>query len=336
MKAKSLMIVLMSMSLAFLGCDKSPVGPEENTFWEKIGPEDASIICLAKDQNGHIYIGTGSNGIFRSVDNGDVWEQINNGLPALTQYTWARKVAVNTNNVVFAVINHYGVYRLNSNNMTWTQVNNGLPEDIWSGYVEINDIFASATNVLYAGTNDDGVYACYDNNGENWEPFNNGYEGSVSQVFKHGYSDIFFRNSGSIYVYSWYPEEKWVKTELTDLGNSISGLTANNTAYFVSTSNEIFRSGDGIHNWENLVIVYEKGYIRTIWAAPNNDIFIGVQNNFNTNERGILRSTDNGNTWGLLDNNSLPNIISSFILNSDGRLLTGTSDGVYRTTEPLE
>lgn len=178
-----------------LGCDKSPVEPNDDKFWEKIGPEDATIICLAKDQNGYIYAGTSSNGIFRSVDNGNTWEEINNELPVLMPNTSIRDIEVNTNNVVFAAINDYGVYRFNANNMIWTQVNNGLPEDFWSEDISINDLFPSATNILYAGTDQDGVYVCYDNNGENWEPFNNGYQAYVARVFRRGYSsNIFFKN----------------------------------------------------------------------------------------------------------------------------------------------
>ena len=50
-------------------------------FWQQCnGPEWRYIYRLITNSAGHIFAGT-SNGIYRSVDNGNDWTLLNNGLP---------------------------------------------------------------------------------------------------------------------------------------------------------------------------------------------------------------------------------------------------------------
>lgn len=326
-----LAIVLLILMFTVFSCDKNPADSDDDNFWQKIGHENVNTLCLLVDQHGNIYSGT-VDGIFRSTNNGDTWEKINNGLP-LDPIIY--DLVINSNNSIFALVKDQGIFRSDNNGASWVQINNGLPETDGTVYVQVNDLFGSSEyNVVYAGTVWNGVYNCQD--GETWEPFNNGFEGGVGEVFRRAWSNkIFITTSHAIYVYSW-TEDKWVKTELEDIG--VGGLVANSSAYLAYSGARIFRSTDGINNWEELNKVADNSFIDAIFAAPNDDIFIGVGTQYNDAVSGVLRSIDNGNSWELIDNSGLPKKslrIRSLIIDANKHLLIGTSAGLFRSVEPI-
>jgi photosystem II stability/assembly factor-like uncharacterized protein len=127
-----------------------------------------------------IFAGTEGGGVFRSVDNGSNWTEINAGLTghvvnviavnasghlfAGTSYglfrstdngnTWARVpsvltnaavsvIAINANGHIFA---GSGPYRSTDNGDTWTRIDNGLPSTV------IMDLAINPSGHLFAGT----------------------------------------------------------------------------------------------------------------------------------------------------------------------------------------
>lgn len=167
-----------------------------NSFaqWQIITPlEMRKSSCITITGN-YIFVGTSDNGIYQSIDNGDTWTSVNNGLPlnimisldnngsrifGSTYYdiitstdngaNWsthynglgagfpANSFLVEGNTVYAA---GYGVYITNDEGLNWTRITTGLP----SGPVVYSII--RKDGILYAGTHS-GVYYSNDN-GLNW------------------------------------------------------------------------------------------------------------------------------------------------------------------------
>lgn len=167
-----------------------------NSFsqWRIITPlEMRKSSCITIAGN-YIFVGTSDNGIYQSINNGDTWTSVNNGLPlniiisldnngsrifGSTYYdiitstdngaNWsthynglgagfpANSFLVEGNTVYAA---GYGVYITNDEGFNWTRITAGLP----SGPVVYSII--RKDGILYAGTHS-GVYYSNDN-GLNW------------------------------------------------------------------------------------------------------------------------------------------------------------------------
>ena len=129
MKTSFLSIVLSS----FISCSLT------NAQWVQIGNTSmaqSSSICINGD---NIFVGTGGNGIFRSSNNGDSWETVNNGLPLNSIQAMA-----NNNGRLFAST-YYDIMTSTDNGNLWVPYYNGLG----SGYpaydflIEGDSIFAA-------------------------------------------------------------------------------------------------------------------------------------------------------------------------------------------------
>ena len=69
-------------------------------------PANNDILALVINSSGHIFAGTVFKGVSRSINNGNSWTTINNGL-----YTDVRALAINANGYIFAGTYGGGVFR---------------------------------------------------------------------------------------------------------------------------------------------------------------------------------------------------------------------------------
>ncbi len=67
---------------------------------------NTEITSLAINKNGHLFTGTWKGGIFRSIDDGENWEEVNTGLENQNIYF----LSVSSDNYLFAGTLH-GLYR---------------------------------------------------------------------------------------------------------------------------------------------------------------------------------------------------------------------------------
>lgn len=109
----------------------------------------SSFRSLASSQP-YVYVGTFSEGVYRSTNNGLHWEQ--SGLGANYIYSLA-----SNNNIVYAGTYGNGIYVSTNYGTNWVQT---LP----SRYVRT---IATGTSTVYTGTDSYGVYLST-NNGQNW------------------------------------------------------------------------------------------------------------------------------------------------------------------------
>lgn len=117
-----------------------------------------------------LYCGTSDGFVWRSLDFGSSWDQINEGLPR--RYISDIKASKYEENTVYLTIQGYKdndntpyIYKSVDNGDNWISINGDLPQ------IAINDILISPTDqdgaTLFIGT-DGGVFYTK-NDGENWE-----------------------------------------------------------------------------------------------------------------------------------------------------------------------
>jgi uncharacterized protein (TIGR03437 family) len=303
-----------------------------------------------------VFAGTQGQGVYRTVDNGVNWTQVNNGLNNID----VRAFAV-SGTMLFAGSFGGGVYRTTNNGANWTQVNKGLTNTI---------VYALAVNgtALFAGTFGGAVYRTLDN-GENWAPVYNGLtsESSIVNALTVSGTALFAGTFGGVYRTtdngnSWMPVNSGlnyisvqaiaVAGETLFAGTSSSGVFILAEAELVwSESNAglgskqintaivsgsqtivgtfgggVYRSGNRGDNWAPSNSGLPPSADVKAFSRHNSTLFAGL------NGEGVFVSVDDGGSWAARANGLGNQQVNA--LTSDGlRLVAGTEGGVYRSID---
>lgn len=331
---------------------------EENTInnngnWSKLNFEgDGNGIYSSCSDNQNLYIGTLSNGVYKSTDFGNTWTEKNNGI---TNKKNCKVFYLNNN--LYAVTNEYlngGVSPLS--NKIYKSNNGG---DSWElVYENVNFYYASNIDAVFGSIVsfdiiDNNIYIGFgkhllksSNNGFSWEiVFTNPsayFPSGVKKIIKFGSKLILLLNEFSLPNQSIFVSN--------DNGNSFSAvsnlnydnyryisITSSSDRIFIGTlwgeqiNNGIFSSDISLSNWEminpisnptqfDLLSFGSMGfYDNTVYATCNNN--------------SVYYSNDNGLTWFELGNKVVQNSNSMSdknILKINNYLFVITLDEVYR------
>lgn len=108
-----------------------------------------------------VYAGTSNGGVFKSIDGGSNWSEVNIGLP--DPYVFTLAVDPTTALTVYASPDSGGVYKSTDGGANWVTVNTGLIET----YIYTLAIDPTTPQTIYAGSGSSGVYKSTDG-GDNW------------------------------------------------------------------------------------------------------------------------------------------------------------------------
>ncbi len=137
----------------------------EGTTWQRVGLTSSMVPCLAVGakiaDTSSIYAGTGTGGVFSSMDNGSTWKSINSGLTNNT--IWSIAIVDSS---IFVGTGASGIFLSTNNGASWNAVNTGLAN------LSVQSIVCVGTNIL-AGTYGGGVFLSTDS-GANWLSVNDG------------------------------------------------------------------------------------------------------------------------------------------------------------------
>ena len=275
-----------------------------------------------------IYAGSEAGALYRKEASDDAWEKLssddsgptNNGLVAKPQ---ARAIAVHPQkpNLVY-VGTQRGVYRSEDRGDHWERM--GLPEGrtVWSLKFNTQD-----PQVMYLGTEGSELYVSNDG-GENWQ-----YRCTISNpdavqmafstrilalAMEPANPDNFFaalevggaaRSSDGGNTWQLVNRQFLGSVDLMD-HHGVAVGSPESDAVFVSNRTGVWRSRDRGDNWENLH--FEKYspimYSRGIQVSPGdpNTLYACVGRNFGSEEGGVMRTTDLGETWHRFDHDVTP------------------------------
>ena len=262
-----------------------------------------------------IYVGAEASGLYRKEAGESRWENLTRGMAPSAQ---ARTIAIHPQNpkIVFAGTQR-GVYRSKDQGDNWERMNLTEGRVVWSIKFHPND-----PNVMFLGTEGSEVFKSEDA-GENWT-----YQSTISNpdsvqmAFATRILGLAIESSNPNHMFaalevggaarSSDAGKSWQLTnnnfagdvDLMDLHGVAVG-SADSSSVFISNRVGVWRTRDRGDNWENLQFERFSGikYSRGIQASPNdpNTLYACVGMDFGGAEGGVLRTTDQGDTWERFD-----------------------------------
>ncbi len=273
-----------------------------------------------------IYVGSEGGGdfggaLYRKEAGGDSWQRLTeSGLPPDPT---ARAIAIHPQNPDMVYVGtQRGVYVSNDRGDHWHRADMAEGRVVWSIVFHPDN-----PRVMYLGTEGSEVYRS-DDGGESWK-----YTSTISNP--DAVQMFFATRILGLAIEANHPENMYAALEVggvarsADAGDSweiansvfagdvdlmdLHGVAVGSPesdAVFISNRTGVWRTRDRGDNWENLhferfsPIVYSRG-IRT---APNdpNTLYACVGLNFGSEEGGVLRSTDLGETWERFEHDVTP------------------------------
>jgi len=300
-KHKFITIFLKTASMLLMFCQLSFSQVIKWEREERLWRDD--IVSIT--HNGDVlFAGTFNSGVLRSVDKGQTWEMVNNGL-SIGQVELQIRGMASINSWVFLATSR-GVFRTNNNGVSWQFW--GLKELFIQNFTANGKaVFAEvSTN----GVNNDGIYRTTDN-GESWQKIKSNLSGLLlvagDSVWVEEAGGFSFSADGGNTWKSFKPTG-YYGNKFCKKGASIYSVDG------VFGSNGFSRSDDGGLTWKIIPIddhVYSM-YTLDEWLFA-----------------GGYRSKDNGITWEYTGNTitDVATVIGQTLYYSNGRLNQTTNYG---------
>ncbi len=292
--------------------------PSNADFWQPTGSGPSDVYSFVANSQNHIFAATSSNGVFRSLDHGGSWVQINTGLTN----TQISSLAINSSGDVFAGTGGDGTFRLTNNGSSWTPVG-------WPNY--IRSLAINSLNHIFAGIDDASILRST-NNGISWDPYGIPFASApvISLAVNSG-GDIFAGTGGDgIFIstdngVSWSP----VNSGLTH--KHVRSLAINSDGHIFAGTDDggVFRSEDNGKNWVpvNNGLTGPNYTVLALAINSEDDIFAGTYFD-------VFRSKNNGANW-ISINSGLTNPNNrSLIVDLNGYVFAGSNGGgVFRSVQ---
>jgi photosystem II stability/assembly factor-like uncharacterized protein len=282
---------------------------------------DVLSLSVSAGSPATLYAGTAGAGVFKSINDGDTWEDVNTGLTA----TEVTDLAVHRGtNTTYAAIRGGGVFKTDDGGGTWTPLNDGLSA---GG----SPALAIASSDILFATADRGVFKS-SNGGASWS-LAAGLPGATALDVGSGFLPdptsagfTVLAGTGAAGVFrSTDGGTTWEATNdgLGDL--RILSLTAFGSTVYASTVGGLFRSGDWGTGWAAAGSL--PGFPRQVVVDPTTPSTIYVS------AGGVKKSTNRGASWADTDFFAI-DIRSLAIDPADPlTLYAGTIGGVFRTRD---
>ena len=324
--------------------------------WVQLGLSGKTIFSLVLDSNGNLYAGTVKDGLFKTSDLGQHWEQKQKGIYRKEIY----RITINQNNDIFLasegggegylVFGGGGVFRSTDGGNSFKHV--GLPISLvknmafsgntviitstpsgvqkydrvtseWNniGLHNVEAISLTPSNIIYAATRDDGLYKTTDF-GIHWL-LTTLTADTLMPVY-----NVMAVNDDTVFASTFYGLRK-----TTDGGDSWSVLPINTGDFdrmlfydgqklWVTGSNSGLR---GLYKSSNLGLSFEfsfsdfytNDFINLVYPVDNY-VFLA---SLGDNQKGIARSTDYGQNWNYVFNNKRT---ASVFADENGLVLTSS------------
>ena len=262
-----------------------------------------------------IYVGAEAHGLYRKEAGDSSWDQLSDGMAPSPQ---VRAIAIHPQNpdVIFAGTQR-GVYRSQDRGDHWQRMNLTEGRIVWS-----LKFHPSNPQVMFLGTEGSEVYKSQDG-GENWEYMSTiSNPDSVQMAFATRILGIAIESASPDYMYAALEVggaarssdggKNWQivnrnftgDVDLMDLHGVAVG-SQDSSAVFISNRTGVWRTRDRGDKWEDLGFDQFSNikYSRGVQASPGdpNTLYACVGMNFGSEEGGVMRTTDLGETWHRFD-----------------------------------
>jgi photosystem II stability/assembly factor-like uncharacterized protein len=302
-----------------------PITISAQDFWEQTsGPFGGTTLSFAENSTGKIFVGTSWNLVFISQDNGVNWTQSDSGFINPYFRPSIDAIAINDTDHIFVSGYGTGVYRSLDDGKSWEQLSNGMYRyDIYALVIDENGF-------IYAGISDAGgvnILRSIDN-GNSWEEKSNGLAAYDDPMDFAIYENIIYTvtYSGKSY-YSTDQGENWI--QILNTNNILLSITISDEGYiFVGGWNDkLYRSYNSGISWDTLLVTNDfNQIIISINSDLSGHLFAGTEGDPRFT-KGILKSTDDGESWIPVNNGLTDLNITSLFVDSELNLYAGTFFG---------
>ena len=292
--------------------------------WFSNGPVGKNSGELVITPSNIMYVGTAYDGVYKSIDGGANWIQINNGLTNLRIQSMALDPL--SPSTIYVGTDGYGVFKTTNGGSNWVTANIGLT-DLYVYALAVDPITPA---IVYAGTAMDSKIFKSVDGGSNWSAINTGLfvtkividPVSPSTVYVGTlFNGVYKTTNGGI---NWMANNVGLgQSDISIYSLAIDPIT-HTTIYAGKWGNGVYKSTNGGGIWTTA----NSGYAsENIWALAIDSIKPTILYAGTGNE--VIRSTDSGTTWSKVSINL--GIIHSYALNrgNPNILYAGTSNGVF-------
>lgn len=277
---------------------------------EKQSITKADVLALSFHPTDHatLYFGTVDNGIFKTVDSGETWQQI--VFPPKKIYSFILdKNDPDKRMFASGMLNNVGkIFRTDDGGENWRAV---YTEPVAEVVITLLAQHPRDINVLFAGTSAGTVVKSTDG-GETWKNVGNSLSGPITEIVFDATKPL------SLYALSfnskvYYSDDGGVvwtepKSDRTDQGSSeavtpgpLLALVADPSIsgrVYGSKSGGLYRSNNFAKDWEKINIIEsaEKSPVRAIAINPhdsNEIVFVAG--------KAFYKSKNGGETWSVVD-----------------------------------
>ncbi len=292
-------------------------------FWEPVAPSAAYVFTLAANSQGNIFATSWTSGVYRSTDAGTTWVQVNSGF----SFPSALALAVNPLNDDLFASSGNRVYRSTTNGDVWDL------QDSTTFYSGPSRLALNKQGSVFAST--DTLRRSTDN-GLTWTIVHNGLlYGSMQDLRIHSNGDIYVARKGDWLFRSTNNGVNWTALPrpigLPFFDADAIAFGPGGEIYVGDDGDGFFKSTDGGSSWAQLNSGLPNTYVWALAVTKRGYIFAGMANG------GIYRSTNGGAQWDSVNTGlgSQSRRIYSLLVAPSGYLITGTINGLYRSTQPI-
>ena len=287
------------------------IGLNLNAQWQRIGPGGGIIRGFAKGGSS-IFAATFGGGVFKTTDNGTVWDNINSGL---TNTDVQGLAVTNSGDTVLAGTYNGGVFLSLNGGTSWTAVNNGL-----SGLGLLVQAVAIKGTNIFAGTTG-GVFVS-SNFGGLWTPANSGLSSlDVMCLLVNGSEILAGTASGGVFL-SANDGGLW-SAKNSGIGDMyVNALAVNGTKLYAGNNNGVYSSVTNGNSW-----TLSKSTPGLVKSIDINTDGLTIYAGYGTmTSGGIARTPDNGSSWTTV-NTGLPSGKGIYAVLQSGAIVFSGTDG---------
>ena len=295
--------------------------------WDNIFSINKEFWSLGKDANGWLYAGTDDGLIFKSINNGINWNNLNLGNSATI---WSFNLTKDSTLYAGTLFN---ILQKKNNSDNWTEINFQDPN--------FPSMFTDTLDNLYVYTSNGYIFISTDN-GSTWSTnYAKGFM-SMNVMYTCLYNKRLiasFSDQTSFLGSGWgiaLSDDQGVTWRWNN-----NGLPPKFDAAF-----RLVKSGDDTYVGTDAAGVFKSTDYGDSWFSANNGIYaantVGISFDNEGSiyaacwSNGVYKSTDKGQTWELKNEGFTTSYVYSIISDDNGILLAGTDHGAFRSTNKGE
>ncbi len=292
--------------------------------WERLSdgwPNELGIGSLTTMPSNSLLAGSSDYGLWRFDGNSAAWAEANDGLhaPSVTV------IGIDRRDRVYAGAENGDIFRSDDEGRSWSRLQAGL------GFAgRVNDLAFTSDGSLFAGYRTGGVFRSSDDGGTWQQAFEGITSKRVLSLAVNDEDEIFAATFNSGVARSTDYGDSWQRliddnvSELTDIL-----ITQSGTIVIGSTRKGIYFSLDNGETWNR---VFERNHSQRRYAftqTASGILFAAV-----SDKNGLYRSSDDGQSWELVDGELSDFDVNDLTVNSANHLFAATSNnGVLRSTD---